>query len=99
MIKNMDVNDLRAEVEAKTINLVDVREVDEYATGHLPGAINLPLSQLLERYEELSKNKVYHIICQMGGRSAQACAFLDSEGYDVTNLAGGTSAWVGSLEE
>jgi rhodanese-related sulfurtransferase len=99
MIKNVDVNDLRAEVEAKTINLVDVREADEYAAGHLPGAINLPLSELVARYDELDKDKAYHIICQMGGRSDQACAFLDSEDYDVINLAGGTSAWVGSLEE
>lgn len=98
MIKSIPVNDLVAEVKAKTLHLVDVREVDEYEAGHVPGAINLPLSELLERYGELEKDKAYHIICQSGGRSAQACAFLDKEGYDVTNLAGGTGAWTGELE-
>ena len=98
MMKSKAVNDLAAEVEAKTLNLIDVREADEFAAGHLPGAINLPLSDFLERYGELDKDKSYHIICQSGARSAQACAFLAGEGYDVINVAGGTSAWLGDLE-
>lgn len=98
MMKSKAVNDLAAEVEAKTLNLIDVREADEFASGHLPGAINLPLSDFLERYGELDKDKSYHIICRSGARSAQACAFLEEEGYDVTNVAGGTSAWLGDLE-
>ena len=98
MMKSKAVNDLAAEVEAKTLNLIDVREADEYASGHVPGATNLPLSDFLERYGELDKEKSYHIICQSGARSAQACAFLEEEGYYVTNVAGGTSAWLGDLE-
>ena len=98
MMKSKAVNDLAAEVEAKTLNLIDVREADEFAAGHLPGAINLPLSDFLERYGELDKDKSYHIICRSGARSAQACAFLEEEGYDVTNVAGGTIAWMGDLE-
>ena len=97
-MKSKAVNDLAAEVEAKTLNLIDVREADEYASGHVPGATNLPLSDFLERYGELDKEKSYHIICQSGARSAQACAFLEEEGYYVTNVAGGTSAWLGDLE-
>ena len=98
MMKSKAVNDLAAEVEAKTLNLIDVREADEFAAGHVPGATNLPLSDFLERYGELDKDKSYHIICQSGARSAQACAFLNGEGYDVINVAGGTSAWLGDLE-
>lgn len=98
MMKSKAVNDLAAEVEARTLNLIDVREADEFAEGHLPGAINLPLSAFLERYGELDKGKSYHIICRSGARSAQACAFLEEEGYDVTNVAGGTIAWLGDLE-
>ena len=98
MMKSKAVNDLAAEVEAKTLNLIDVREADAFASGHLPGAINLPLSDFLERYGELDKDKSYHIICRSGARSAQACAFLEEEGYDVTNVAGGTIAWMGDLE-
>ena len=97
-MKSKAVNDLTAEVAAKTLNLIDVREADEFAEGHLPGAINLPLSAFLEHYGELDKDKSYHIICRSGARSAQACAFLEEEGYDVTNVAGGTIAWMGDLE-
>lgn len=97
-MKSKAVNDLAAEVKAKTLNLIDVREADEFASGHLPGAINLPLSDFLERYGELDKDKPYYIICRSGARSAQACAFLEEEGYDVTNVAGGTIAWMGDLE-
>ncbi len=98
MTKNISIADLQVLLAAGGVNLVDVREADEYASGHVPGATNLPLSDFLERYGELDKEKSYHIICQSGARSAQACAFLNGEGYDVTNVAGGTIAWLGDLE-
>lgn len=99
MIKVVDIKAIEKDLEAKAFNLIDVRETDEFAAGHVPGAVNLPLSELASRYQELAADKPYHIICQMGGRSAQACAFLDSKGYDVTNISGGTGAWTGSLEQ
>lgn len=67
----------------------------EYQLGHVPQAINLPLSTLTENYQQLDKNQPYYLICQMGSRSAQACAFLSQQGYQVTNVLGGTSGgWV-----
>ena len=45
------------------------------------------------------KNQPYYLICQMGSRSAQACAFLSQQGYQVTNVLGGTSGWLGQLEQ
>lgn len=99
MIKVVDIADVTVDLETKDFHLVDVREVDEYAAGHVPGAVNLPLSELASRYTELDVGTAYHIICQMGGRSAQACAFLDSKGYDVTNISGGIAAWTGDLEQ
>jgi len=46
----------------------------------------------------LDKDVTYHIICQSGARSGQACLFLEAQGYNVVNIAGGTSAWPGVLE-
>ncbi|GAB2513060.1 rhodanese-like domain-containing protein [Microbacterium petrolearium] len=72
--------------------LIDVREADEFAAGHVPGAVNIPLSELGERLHELPAEP-FALICEVGGRSGRACAALEPRGYEVTNVAGGTSAW------
>ncbi|EPT83475.1 rhodanese-like domain-containing protein [Streptococcus agalactiae] len=80
------------------IHLIDVREEHEYRGGHIPGAINLPLSQLSHKFEQLDKNREYYLVCQRGGRSIRACQFLELKGYKVINVDGGTEAWRGNLE-
>ncbi|MFD1393785.1 rhodanese-like domain-containing protein [Lacticaseibacillus jixianensis] len=76
--------------------IIDVREDFEFATGHVPGAKNIPLSELAERYPEVPDGA--YIICQTGGRSAGAAEFLQAHGTAVINVAGGTSAWPKPLE-
>ncbi|WP_394404799.1 rhodanese-like domain-containing protein [Streptococcus sp. 20-1249] len=99
MTKNITVHQLKDLLMTEDIRLIDVREADEYAFGHIPGAVNVPLNQLGDSFSELEKDKAYHIVCQMGGRSARACQFLEAQGLDVTNVDGGTSAWTGALEK
>lgn len=77
--------------------IIDVREAYEYQMGHVPEAVNLPLSELGARFQELDATKEYHVICQSGARSAKACEFLSGKGYQVVNVLGGTSAWRGKL--
>ncbi len=74
--------------------LLDVREPDEYATGHARGAVNLPLSQLTDRLGEIPTAEPVHVICQSGKRSAQATALLTDHGVNAINVEGGTSAWI-----
>ncbi len=97
MIKSLTMRQASSLIKDGELHLIDVREMNEYAGGHIPGAINLPLTQLEDRFEELSKDKTYHIICQSGMRSARACSFLASQEYEVVNIQDGIKAWQGPL--
>lgn len=72
----------------------DVREPDEYASGHVPGAPLIPLGDVPERVEEFPVLGEVLIICRSGHRSGQATAFLRRQGIDAVNIAGGTLAWI-----
>ncbi len=81
--------------QGKTV-LVDVRTPDEFATGHVRGAINIPLKELPKRLGELEKSKSKNIIvvCQAGLQSAKATAHFNQAGFnEVFSLSGGLSAW------
>ena len=80
------------------LNLVDVREDDEVAEGIIPGAIHIPLGEVVERVGELDKSKSYIIICRSGGRSGRATEFLEGAGYDAANMTGGMLEWEGETE-
>lgn len=76
--------------------IVDVREPNEFKDGHIPRALNLPLSALKTRLTELEKykNKPVVLCCASGQRSAQAAIALRKHGFSsVHNLNGGFRAW------
>lgn len=83
----------------KTLQIIDVRQPAEYASGHIPGAKLIPLNELPARYQEIDKDAETVIVCLSGGRSSQACQFLSSAGYNnIRNLMGGMSMWDGDVE-
>jgi len=73
--------------------LVDVREPDEYAAGHIPGARNLPLSELRRRHGELPRDHPLTLYCGVGQRAYYATRFLLQLGYRAANLSGGYATW------
>ena len=74
--------------------LVDVREADEWAAGHAPNAIHIPLGELPSRIDELPEtDDTVAVVCRMGGRSARAVQWLVHQGYDVANVEGGMLEW------
>lgn len=78
--------------------LIDVREANEFASGHVPGAVNIPMSEIGGRLEELPA-EAFDVICQLGGRSARVVEALEARGYDVTNVDGGTAEWIAEGRE
>lgn len=77
--------------------VIDVREPDEFAQGHLSDALNLPAGKLLERVGEIEKYKEKAVIvcCAAGMRANRACRELGQQGFSqLYNLEGGVDAWV-----
>ena len=83
---------------SEKLTILDVREIHEYAAGHIPSAENFPLSTLGSDFTKLDKDQKYYVICQAGGRSAKAYDFLDAQGFDVINIAGGMNHWPGETK-
>ena len=75
------------------LHVLDVREPAEWITGHIEGAQHIPLMQLVERLAEVPADQPVLVVCRVGSRSAQATAFLNSQGRDAQNLAGGMVEW------
>jgi len=100
MIASIDVNSLyphwlTAAEKKEACTIIDVRTPEEYVAGHVPSAKLLPLSTIMARGQEVPKDGKVYVICQAGGRSAQAAAFLRQQfGHDnLINVSGGTMAW------
>ncbi|MGE7841732.1 rhodanese-like domain-containing protein [Lysinibacillus sp. NPDC093712] len=98
-MKSMDTMQLLEQLDAnEDLYIIDVREDDEVAQGVIPGAKHIALGTIPERLDEIDRSKPYIIVCKAGGRSANACAYLEAQGFDVTNLEGGMLAYDGELE-
>ncbi|MDI3409457.1 rhodanese-like domain-containing protein [Streptomyces cavernicola] len=78
------------------LTVVDVRTPGEYAGGHLPGALNIPLDrieQALPGLRQATERGDVLVVCASGNRSANACRILAGHGIDTATLTGGTGAW------
>lgn len=93
---NRDVEQFR---QTEGALLLDVRGADEYAEGHIPGSINIPL-QLLPMKKGLPEDldTPIFVYCRSGGRSRRAAAFLEKEGYENVKNIGGIMNWNGEIE-
>ncbi|APT18157.1 hypothetical protein LA20533_02175 [Amylolactobacillus amylophilus DSM 20533 = JCM 1125] len=72
-----------------SVNVLDVREEDEYQQHHIPNAINFPVSEMGARVDELDQNELYYVICRSGSRSFTATEFLAQLHFNVINVLGG----------
>ncbi|WP_291314026.1 rhodanese-like domain-containing protein [Corynebacterium sp. UBA2622] len=90
-MKSVSVHEVPSDAQ-----LIDVRERGEYAVVHAANAVNIPLSELTAQYGSIDPDRDIYVICQAGGRSAQACEYFEHAlGWDsAINVEGGTGAWV-----
>ncbi|WP_369434521.1 rhodanese-like domain-containing protein [Psychromonas sp. MME1] len=87
--KQVHGRDVRGLVENGAY-IVDVREIDEYQLSHIKGAVNLPLSEIRERVNELPSDQTIYVHCRSGQRSYNAVLALQKMGFkDVYNISGG----------
>lgn len=82
----------------ENFEILDVREPEEWESGHIPGAKHIPLGQLEARYKELDPGKETVVVCRSGNRSGMACEYLSAMGYNVINMLGGMSNWPGNIK-
>lgn len=96
-IKEVDAPELASWVQEKQpkMRVIDVRGMGEIAAGTVSGAEAIPLHTLPVRVSEFSREEKLVFICRSGARSAQACMFLQQQGFEnVYNLRGGMIGWV-----
>lgn len=91
MIPSITVAQLRAQSHAQ---LVDVRSPSEFAAGHIPGAINIPMDQIESRIGDLSSGAPIVLVCQMGQRARMTASLLEPCQRELAVLEGGTNAWI-----
>lgn len=97
-IPQISPKDLKKKLdEGADLFVLDVREPHEYQIANL-GATLIPLGEVANRYVELDKDREIVVHCKMGGRSQKAAEFLQQQGFKVTNLAGGITAWSNDVD-
>jgi rhodanese-related sulfurtransferase len=98
--KSADINGYVEEIKTvKDAFLVDVRTPEEYAAGHIPGSINIPLDRILDIKNVVSdKNNPLYVYCRSGRRSSQAASALEKEGYTRVVNIGGIMDYKGRIE-
>lgn len=97
---HVSVHDIKALLDTRTkFFLIDVREPKEYGAGHIPGAVNVPLSRIAEDAAAWSRDREIYVICGSGRRSVLAARRLMAMGFTkVANVDGGLRRWPWATE-
>jgi rhodanese-related sulfurtransferase len=95
MASEVSIEDLAREIENGSY-VLDVRENDEWAEGHVPTAHHIPLGELEARIDEVEDGGRVFVICRSGVRSLKGADILFNNGLDAVSVAGGTLGWIAS---
>jgi len=100
-MQEITVTELKKQLDSGAdIQLIDVREPDEYAFASIDNAKLIPLGEIIKRMDELDQSRETVIHCKMGGRSARAIEAMQRSGYSgsLKNLVGGITAWSNEVD-
>jgi adenylyltransferase/sulfurtransferase len=100
-MEEISATDLKQKIEnGDDIQIVDVRQPDEFEFARIPGSKLIPLAEVVARMSEIDPSKDAIIHCKMGGRSAKAIEALNKAGFQgkVINLRGGITAWSNEVD-
>lgn len=101
LMQQITAIELKARLDAgEDIQLIDVRQPNEYEFARIDGGKLIPLGEVLSRMAEIDDSRETVVYCKMGGRSAQAIDALTRHGFagTLTNLAGGITAWSNDVD-
>lgn len=92
--KYISANDLNMKIaEDEDMTIISFRSASDYATGHIPGAINIPLASLADNLDKIDPDSPVYVYCYTGHSAAQAAALLNMLGYDAYSLTFGMCSW------
>lgn len=100
-MQEITATELKSRMDAgEDIQLIDVRQPDEYAFAKIEGAKLIPLGDIIKRMGELDENRETVVHCKMGGRSARAIEALQAAGFkgELKNMRGGITAWSNEVD-
>ena len=98
-MRRMSVQQVSAHLQDNSPYLLDVREPWEYDICHIVDSVNIPMSEIVSRAEEILENEEIVVICHHGIRSLQVAGFLASRGESILiNLEGGVDAWAREID-
>lgn len=93
-VREITIDELKIAL-SEGARVIDVREMDEYVSGHVSGATHIPLGTVPTNMESFRSEDDVYVICHSGGRSMRACEFLHDQGIvNVVNIIGGTAGWI-----
>lgn len=95
MFETISMPEFEQLIKKKSVSILDVRENHEYEQGHIENVLLIPMQTIPDELDQLDIDQPYYVICHSGVRSSSVCQYLSQEGYQVTNIMGGMSAWKG----
>jgi len=93
-VREITIDELKIALSNGSV-VIDVRESDEYESGHVPHAKHVPLGTIPNNMDLFRSDADVYVVCHSGGRSMRACEFLHDQGItNVVNVIGGTAGWI-----